>query len=207
MAEMSLPMLLLTLLVGMGPLKGMLVYMSMTEEADLETRRKMAFAAVGTAAGGALGLLLLGAALQSLLHFSLGALSICGGLILLILSIRIVLGEGASPEGHEQQDLMEQAVSPLGTPLMLNPVGMVALVTFSAETQSLSGYLVIVLGIAIIATVDLIALLLSGRLAHHLSHAVITVMEKLFSILVGALAVQLIVNGLVELGIVSAAAH
>ncbi len=39
------------------------------------------------------------------------------------------------------------------------------------------------------------------------AHAVITVMEKLFSILVGALAVQLIVNGLVEMGLVSAAAH
>jgi multiple antibiotic resistance protein len=207
MTEVSLSKLLLTLLVGMGPLKGMLVYMSMTEDADLDTRRKMAFAAVGTAAGGAVGLLVLGSALQSLLHFSLGALSICGGIILLILSIQIVLGEGASPEGHEQKELMEQAVSPLGTPLMLNPVGMVALVTFSAETQSLSGYLVIVLGIAIMATVDLIALLVSGRLAHHLSHAVIAVMEKLFSILVAALAVQLIVDGLTALGLVSAVSH
>jgi small neutral amino acid transporter SnatA (MarC family) len=36
---------------------------------------------------------------------------------------------------------------------------------------------------------------------------VITVVEKLFSILVAALAVQLIVDGLAELGVISAAPH
>jgi multiple antibiotic resistance protein len=207
LAELSLSTLLLTLLIGMGPLKGTLVFMSMTEEADLGTRRKVAFTAVATAAGGALGLLVLGAGLQSLLHFSLGSLKVCGGIILLILSVQIVLGGGVSPEGHEEKDLMEQAVSPLGTPLILSPVGIVALVTFSAETQSASGYLLIASGIAIMAAVDLIVLLLSGSLAHHLSHAVINVVEKLFSILVAALAVQLIVDGLAELGVISAAPH
>ena len=207
MNELSLPTLLLTLLVGMGPLKGTLVFMSMTEDADLRTRRRVALTAVATAAGGALGLLVLGAALQSLLHFSLGSLKVCGGLILLILSVQIVLGSGVSVEGHKESDLMEQAVSPLGTPLILGPVGIVALVTFSAETTSPAGYLLIALAIAIMAAVDLFVLLLSGGLAHYVSHTVITVVEKLFSILVAALAVQLIVDGLAELGAISALAH
>ena len=63
------------------------------------------------------------------------------------------------------------------------------------------------LAIAIMAAVDLLVLLISGSLAHYVSHTAITVVEKLFSILVAALAIQLIVDGLAELGVVSTVIH
>lgn len=39
--------LILTLLVGMDPFKPSLIFMSMTEDEDVPTRRKMALASVG----------------------------------------------------------------------------------------------------------------------------------------------------------------
>ena len=208
MTHTSMPEWALIMLVGMGPLKAMLVFMSMTEDADLQTTRRMAATAVATAAGGAVGLLILGSALQALLHFSLGALSIGGGLILLILSVRMVLGEEEiSTEGLGEKDLMEAAVSPLAIPLILSPVGIVALVTFSAETKGVAGFLTMLAVIGAVALLDLVVLLLFGRLAHHASHAVITVALKLFSVLLAALAIQLALNGLADLGLIGVVAH
>lgn len=208
MDGVSVSELFLTLLVGMGPFKASLIFMSMTEDEDVATRRKMALAAVGTAAGGAMALLFLGAALQSFLHFSLGALSVSGGIILLVLAVRIVLGIGEDHSGgHEDKNPVEKAISPLGTPLMLSPIGIVALVTFSAEVKTVEGTLTVAAVIVGVALIDLFALLLSGKLSHYVSHAVVTVLEKLFTILVAALAVQLITDGLAALNIVSGAAH
>jgi multiple antibiotic resistance protein len=206
--EPSLSELILTLLVGLGPFKASLIFMSMAEDEDVSTRRRMALAAVGTACGGALALLFLGAALQSFLHFSLGALSVSGGIILLVLAVRVVLGIGEDDsEGHEDKDPVEKAISPLGTPLMLSPIGIVALVTFSAEVKTMQGTMVIAAVIVGVALLDLVALLVAARLSHVISHALVTVLEKLFTILVAALAVQLVVDGLADLGIIAEAVH
>lgn len=206
--ELSVTSLFLTMLVGMGPLKSSLMFMEKTEDVDLTTRRKMALAAVTTGVCGALSLLFLGSLLQKLLHFSLSALSISGGTILLILAVRLILGDSNdSSEKPAQKNHIQEAISPLGIPLMFNPVGMVALITFSAQIKDISGYLMVSAVIFAVALLDLIVFLLSGRAARHISHAVITVAEKLFSVLISALAVQMIVDGMADLGIISQIAH
>ena len=84
--EISFADLFLILLVGMGPFKASMMFMEKTEDVDLATRRKMALATVATGVCGALALLFFGAFLQKLLHFSIDALSISGGIVLLILA-------------------------------------------------------------------------------------------------------------------------
>lgn len=206
--DISFSSLFLLMFVGMGPLKSVLMFMEMTENVDSAIQRRMAVTTVLTATCGALALLFLGSLLQQLLHFSLGSLNICGGIILLILSVRIVLGDDdGSVEGHELKDPIEKAVSPLGTPLTLSPLGMVVLVTFSAEITQVLDYVLIISVIVGMACIDLVVFLFSAKLAHYISHAVLVVAEKLFSILVGALAVQLIVNGMTSLGIIDAVVH
>ena len=91
------------LFIGMGPIKVLLVYIAMTEGMEKEVRRQVARRTVLVAAAVALGLFALGAFLQALLHFSIGALTIFGGLILLILAITMVLGgQKSAPEGQQQ---------------------------------------------------------------------------------------------------------
>ncbi len=192
--------LLLTLLVGMGPLKATLVFVEKTEHYDQKTRDKVAFIGVATAVGSGLGLLVLGAGLQSILHFSIGALSFSGGLILLLFSVRIVLGS-ATDHDNEEQDPVDLAVSPIGLPLILNPVGIVALVTFSAEAADLAELSQVAAAILIMGCFNIAFLLVSGRLGTFLPHAMTGLLEKLFSILVAALAIEIMVDGGKALGI------
>jgi multiple antibiotic resistance protein len=84
----------IALFIGMGPIKVLLVYMAETAGLDKDVRRSMARRIVIVAGSVGVGLFALDALLQQVLHFSIGALNIIGGLILLLLALNMVLGAG-----------------------------------------------------------------------------------------------------------------
>jgi multiple antibiotic resistance protein len=165
----------------------------------------MARRIVIVAAGVAVALFIAGAVIQQMLHFSIGALNIIGGLILLLLAINMVLGGGAKPQGTESsaQDPMSMAISPLAIPLTLNPVGIVTLVVASSEVTDIPSSIAVVVMIVIIALIDLGILLGSDYVAKYLSEAAVHLLEVILGIFLGAMAVQLILNGLADVGVVT----
>jgi multiple antibiotic resistance protein len=205
MFTFSLAEAFITVFIGMGPIKVLLVYIASTKDLDKEVRRQMARRIVLVAGSVAVGLFILGALLQQILHFSIGALNIIGGLILLLLALQMVMGGGKKPaaSGEGGVDPMSMAVSPLGIPLTLNPVGIVSLVVASSEVTDLPSSIAVVVMIAIVMAINLVVLYGSDRVAPYLSEAVIELLEVVLGILLGALAIQLMVNGLADLGIIT----
>ena len=196
----------LVIFIGMGPVKALLVYLSLTQEADQSLRRRIAQKAVVTATIVGLLLLVAGKLFMSILHFSTSALTIAGGLILLILALSIVLSSPEKPKQEEtvdEESLLSKAIYPLGIPLLLNPVGIVALTVFSAETETIVQTGFIALMVLVVAVLDFGIFLVSHRLNKYLTHERILVLEKLLGILLAALAVQMILNGLAELGVIT----
>jgi len=205
MFTFSLAEAFVAVFIGMGPIKVLLVYIASTKDLDKEVRRQMARRIVLVAGSVGVGLFILGALLQQILHFSIGALNIIGGLILLLLGLQMVMGGRKKPaaSGTAQVDPMSMAVSPLGIPLTLNPVGIVSLVVASSEVTDLPSSIAVVVMIAIVMAINLAVLYGSDRVAPYLSEAVIELLEVVLGILLGALAIQLMVNGLADLGIVT----
>ena len=208
MNTISLIEIFIALFIGMGPIKVLLVYMAMTEDMDKKVRRQVAKRTVLVAGSVGLGLFLIGAFLQAMLHFSIGSLTIFGGLILLVLALSMVIGsQKTSDADHGDTDPMSLATSPLAIPLMLNPVGVVILMVASVEVQDLGLGLVFIAMILVIMAINLAVLYGSDRIAKYLSHATVELLERVLGILLGALAVELIVTGLATLGIISLTAH
>jgi len=198
--------LFLTIFIGMGPVKVLLVYIAATMEADKALQRKVAKKAVLTATVVALLLLVAGVLFMKVLHFTTGALTIAGGLILLILALNMVLSPAEKKEpgaAPDEETLMSMAIYPMGIPLLLNPVGIVSLTVLSAETQSLVQLGVIAGMVLLVAAIDFSIFLAAHRLDKYLTHERIIVLEKLLGILLAALAVQMVLNGLAELGIIA----
>lgn len=196
------------LFIGMGPIKVLLIFIAMTEGMDKSIRRKMAKRTAMIAGVVALGLFLLGAILQAILHFSIGSLTIFGGIILLVLGLGMVVGGGgSSTPGEAKKDPMSLAVSPLAIPLTLNPVGIVILIVASVEIQDLTTAALIIGMILVIALIDLGVLYSADWISKYLSHATVELLERVLGILLGALAVELIVVGLATLGIISISGH
>ena len=196
----------LIIFIGMGPVKVLLLYIAATKDATRELQRKVALKAITTAVIVGIVLLVAGVVFMRLLHFSRGALTVAGGLILLILALNIVLSP-AQKEDHDaapdEATLMSMAVYPLGIPMLLNPIGIVALTVFSAEAQQLVDLAVLLGMLLVVAVIDYGVFLVSHRLDNWLTHERILVMEKVLGILLAALAVQLILAGLADVGVVT----
>ena len=198
----------IALFIGMGPVKVLLIFIALTEGMDKSVRRQVAKRTAMIAGIVALGLFLLGAILKAILHFSIGSLTIFGGIILLILALGMIIGGGGSThKEHGDSDPMSLAVSPLAIPLTLNPVGIVILVVASVEVQDLTTAALIIGMILVIALIDLGVLYSADRVAKYLSHATVELLERVLGILLGALAIELIVVGLSTLGIIGSTGH
>ncbi len=135
--EINLFDVFLLVFIGIGPLKVLVVYIALTKELSTAQRRKVAQKMVLTATIVAIVLLVAGVVIMKILHFTTGALSIAGGLILLLLALSMVMGTAEHKE-HDgplsEEEIMSMAIYPLAIPLLLNPVGIVTLTVFSAES-------------------------------------------------------------------------
>ena len=137
--------LFLLLLIGIGPKIALLPYLEVTADMDAGARRGIVRTMLTTAAVVALVLVVFGELLRRLLHFSTGALAIAGGILLMIIAVTMVLGRDEAGVGRDgDEDPHRLAMFPLAVPYLLNPGGIVALVTASAEART-PGDLAIVL--------------------------------------------------------------
>ncbi len=199
----------LLLLIGIGPKIALVPFVELTASLDRETKALIVSRMLRTAAVVGLILLGLGELLSRLLHFSTGSLSIAGGIILFVISITMVLGN-PQPAGHEAVtggDPTRIAVFPLAIPYLLNPAGIVALVTLSAEADSLVVFAMVLGVLALVLALDVAVFRLANRASDHLDESRMLVTEKIFGILLAALAVQLALDGLESVGVIHLAAH
>ncbi|MFZ0087989.1 MAG: MarC family protein [Solirubrobacteraceae bacterium] len=199
----------LLLLIGIGPKIALVPFVEITAPLDAASKAVIVRKMLTTATVVALILLALGEFLSRLLHFSTGSLSVAGGIILFIIAITMVRGN-AEPDGNEAvtgRDPMRTAVFPLAVPYLLNPAGIVALVTLSAEAGSVAVFAMILGVLALVLALDVGVFRLANRASEHLDESRMLVTEKVFGILLAALAVQLVLDGLDSVGVIHLAAH
>ena len=200
----------LLLLIGIGPKIALVPFLETTSQMPEAIKRRVLRKMLTTAATVAVLLLILGGLLTRLLHFSPGALGVASGIILLIIAVTMVLGPGDGDSGShpaEDQDPMRVAVFPLAVPYLLNPAGIVVLVTGTAEAASVS-VVAVVLGILIvILALDVVVFRWAVQVSSHLDPSRMLVTEKVFGFLLAALAVQLALNGLSDVGVIHLTSH
>jgi multiple antibiotic resistance protein len=200
----TVPEIALVMFVGMGPIKVLVYYLSSIHDASPAVARRVALRAVGTATVTALGLLLVGALIMELLHFSGPALIVSGGIVLLAYGIQMVIRpepHGTAEPPPSEAALMRRAIYPMGVPLVLNPAGIAATTIFSAEAATF-GYLGVIAAIVVgIAIIDVVVLFVALPLGPRLPPEATLVLEQLLGVLLAAVAVELIVVGLIGFGI------
>lgn len=202
--------ILLLLLIGMGPKVALVPFLDLTADLDSETRNKVANSMVKTAVVVALILAVLGAFLMKLLHFSPPALYIAGGIIFLLLALKMLSGAGDEGDHHEkasERDAKSMALYPLAVPYLLNPAGITMLVIFSGAIDSWLLMGILVMLVLLMGALDWLVFKNLDKLAKHLDKSRLAVTEAVFGVLLAALAVELVLIGLGELGIIEFALH
>jgi small neutral amino acid transporter SnatA (MarC family) len=197
----------LPLLIGIGPKLALVPYLQITRSLEARDSRRVRRKMVVTAGTVALFLVVLGELLRVLLHFTIASLSIAGGLILLIQAVWMILapgGNGGDPTGG---DPMRLARYPLAVPYLLNPVGIVGLVTISAEATSIGVLLAAVAILLIVLLIDAAVFRWANQIGAKLDEGRMLVTEKVFGFLIAAIAAQLILDGLSAAGVIAPVAH
>jgi small neutral amino acid transporter SnatA (MarC family) len=126
-----------------------------------------------------------------------------------IIAVTMVLGT-ADPRDSQAikgQDPMRIAVFPLAIPYLLNPAGIVTLVTLSAEADSVAVFAMVLGLLAVVLALDVAVFRWANRVSEHLDESRMLVTEKLFGVLLAALAVQLILDGLHSVGVIHLTTH
>lgn len=200
-----------TLFATIGPLDLAIIFASLT--ARHSPRQRMRMALTGTAIAGVilLAFAIFGDAMLRLFGISLPALRIAGGILLLLIAIDMVFGRESGATSTTPEETAEAATSqdlsvfPLATPLIAGPgaMGAVILLMARAEGDPIAGAVVIG-AIVLLLALTLAALLLAGQLQKLLGRTGVHVVARVFGVILAALAVQFMLDGLGQAGIVAA---
>jgi multiple antibiotic resistance protein len=200
----------LLLLIGIGPKIALVPFLELTSNMSAEVQRKVASKMIKTALVTALVLLFLGKLLMALLHISPAAISIAGGVILFLLGIIMIKSPGQADDHHEQaegRDPMQMAVYPLAVPMLLNPAGIVVMMTLAGEASTILDYVLVIVVLLLVIAMDWLIFGNISSLSKHLDPSNMTVTEVVFGILLAALAVTLVIDGMAEMGILDVVPH
>ncbi|MGL4610925.1 MAG: MarC family protein [Trueperaceae bacterium] len=193
----------ITLFVVIDPIGVMPMFAALTQGAERAYRRRMAFK--GTLISFViLGFFALtGDGLLDLLHISLEAFRIAGGILLFFVAIDMVLvrSSGLSSttvrETQEAEHRHDISVFPLAIPLIAGPgaITSMILLTGGGENRWQSVGIVLVV-MALVLAINWILLLLSNRLVKLIGVTGSGVISRVLGILLAALAVQFVLDGL-----------
>ncbi|MGB6375859.1 MAG: MarC family protein [Syntrophobacteria bacterium] len=195
---------LMVFLVTIGPLKAAIVYTTLTADADPGFRRSVAIKTVVTATVVAILFVVAGEFLLKVFHVSVPALKIAGGLILLLYALSMVMGDESNQGDHAvTAQSTDIGIYPLAMPLMATPQGIVAIVTITATTTSINEVLLVAGLILGIMAFNFVFLLAAHRIISVIGPSALQIVARIVGLLLVALAVQLMIWGLGDLGVLS----
>jgi multiple antibiotic resistance protein len=193
---------LVTLLVVVDPVGLVPTFIGITNGLSESLRREVALRAALIAAAILIGAALIGNWLLATLAISLSAFRIAGGLLLFSIATEMVFGLRMRREGEVAEQAVEErarniAAFPLAIPLMAGPGAITATVLISGRAEgSLLLLAVLIAVVALVAAACLLAFLFAGRVGRLLGVTGNIVLSRLLGVLLAALAVQYVVDGI-----------
>lgn len=191
-----------TLFVAIGPVEVAAMFLALTPGVDTRTKRRLAFIAAGVAAGVLLAFALGGIELLSLIGVGLPAFRTAGGVLLLMTSAEMLLRRHTGltsitpPEEMEAKQQPDIAVFPLAIPLTAGPGSMTAIVLLMGRAHTHLADGMVLLALLLNILLALAAMLMSQGLMRVLGLTGANVVARVSGILLAALAMQFIFDGL-----------
>ncbi len=192
---------LVTLLVVVDPLGLVPAFLGITSDLPAKTRRNVALRACLIAAAILAGSALIGDWLLRTLSISLPAFRIAGGLLLFSIASEMVFGVRTERQSRQAEEAVEEhvrniAAFPLAIPLMAGPGAITATVLLAGRDAGDPARLGLLLGvIAMVLMVCFIVFVLATPIARMLGNTANIVLSRLFGVLLAALAVQFVIDG------------
>ena len=193
---------LVTLFVVVDPIGLAPTFLAVTEGLPRRAKNSVALRASIIAGAILIGVALLGDWLFRTLGISLPAFRIAGGLLLFAIAFEMVFGIRMRREGQAAEEAVEEhvrnvAAFPLAIPLLAGPGAITAVVLLAGRAAGNLLLTGLVLGVVVVVAAScFVAFILAGRISRLLGMTGNIVLSRLLGVLLAALAVQYVVDGI-----------
>jgi multiple antibiotic resistance protein len=196
----------------MDPIGAIPIFIAMTVTNSEPERRSMVMRASLTA----LGVLLFFAVSQmwifNFFGFTMGAFRVAGGLLLFLIAFSMLSAHEAGArqseeeksEGVEKDDI---SITPLAVPLLAGPATIASVVLAFGQARSVSQHSTVILSLLAVCVASWLILRGASRLSTLLGTSGIKIVTRMMGLILAAMAIQFVAEGLWDLFPVLAGTH
>jgi multiple antibiotic resistance protein len=182
--------------VGLAPL-----FVALTQGMEPRQRRAVAIRAtlIGTGLLALFGLL--GEALLNVVGISMPAFRIAGGLLLFLTALDMLFERRTKRRGDQAAHVDDPSVFPLATPLIAGPGALATMILLTGQQPGDWGWIAAIHAVmAAVMAVTFLFFLSAGLIERALGPTGINVVTRLLGMLLAALSVQFVLDGLRAVG-------
>ena len=188
-----------TLFVVIDPIGLTPLFVALTRGADNAHRRSVALRASTIGFGVLLLFALFGEAVLGFIGISMSAFRIAGGILLLLTALDMLFERRTKRREDKVTDLPVPSVFPLATPLIAGPGAIATIILLMGQADGFAGSIMIV-GVMTVVVASVFVLFLTGSVLERLiGQTGINVVTRLLGMLLAALAIQFIIDGLISI--------
>ena len=180
------------LLLVLDPFGSLPIFISVQNGVPPERRARVALRETLIAFAVLLAFMLAGQGFLNLMRLSERSLEVAGGVILLIISIRMIFSGGAEVYASDSQ--REPLIFPLAVPLLAGPSAMATVLLLASRQPDRMLHWIGALTLAM--ALSGIVLLTADRIRRWLGASMVSAIEKLMGLVLTAIAVEMVLAGL-----------
>lgn len=199
---------LTTFFATIGPLEAAAIFAALTTNETAQRKRSMAIRGTLIATTILVVFALIGELLLASLGISLAAMRTAGGVLLLLIAVDMVFARSSSAtstteeEQREAEAKQDISVFPIATPLIAGPGAMGAAILLMANAEeNLARQAAVLVSLVIVLLFTAFSLLLASKIQQFLGVTGANVINRIMGILLSALAVQFIFDGIKQSGL------
>jgi multiple antibiotic resistance protein len=184
------------------------IYAGLTHGATPAHRRSMAIRAVVVAAIILFVFAAVGEAMLHALGVSLSAFRIAGGIMLFLIALEMVFEkrterrEDRAAKVAQSPEVEDVSIFPMAMPMIAGPGSIASVMLMMSRNHGFEKVAVVIAALATILALTLAALLAAGPLMRLLGARIEAVITRILGVLLGALAVQFVIDGIrISLGL------
>ena len=189
------------------PFAALPTFLVIAADADRSEKRRLAFKASVTCFVVLTAFALAGSLIFRFFGITLPAFEIAGGIILILMGLEMLQARrsathetpGETEEGVAKEDA---GIIPLGTPMLAGPGAISTVMVLMGPAPGLWRTMTVFIAITITSLASFSILSAADRVRQFLGETGIRILMRLMGLLLTAIAIQFIVNGLADLGVV-----
>ncbi|WP_375282074.1 MarC family protein [Pseudooctadecabacter sp.] len=188
--------------IGLAPL-----FVALTAGMSPQKRRQIAVRATLVAVGVLLMFSIFGEGILNFIGISMPAFRIAGGILLFLTALDMLFErrqrrrEDQAVDDPDDDPDDDPSVFPLAIPLIAGPGAIATVILLIGQTEDTAGYAAIMGVLAAVLALVFVMFLIAGQLERLLGRTGITVVTRLLGMLLAALSVQFVLDGLKGFGL------